>query len=60
MLAKAECQAIHLSLTQRIREQARSHNLTEFKCKAVVICFSVEVYILPSTSSRLKVSVWSS
>ncbi len=31
MLANAVYQSIHLSLTHRIREQARSHNLTESK-----------------------------
>ncbi|TVT90733.1 hypothetical protein FPT15_12945 [Pseudomonas sp. RGB] len=30
MLANAVCQSAHVWLTHRLREQARSHNLTEF------------------------------
>ncbi len=41
MLANAVCQSIHLSLTHRIREQARSHNSTEFGRQTTVLCFSV-------------------
>ena len=41
MLAKAVCQ-LHISwLTHRFREQARSHNLTEFGHQTAVLCFSV-------------------
>ncbi|QHD07261.1 hypothetical protein PspR76_16660 [Pseudomonas sp. R76] len=41
LLANAVGQSIHLSLTHRIREQARSHNLTEFGRQTTVLCFSV-------------------
>src|SRR5471032_1158835 len=43
LLAKAVVQSAHLSLTHRLREQARSHKLTEFSrqhCTAL-LCFSV-------------------
>ena len=41
MLANAVCQSTHLSLTHRIREQARSHNSTEFGHQTNVLCFAV-------------------
>jgi hypothetical protein len=41
LLANTVCQSIHLSLTHRLREQARSHNLTEFGVQTSVLCFSV-------------------
>src|SRR5471030_1342293 len=43
LLAKGVVQSAHLSLTHRLREQARSHKLTEFSrqhCTAL-LCFSV-------------------
>ncbi len=41
--ANAVCQSAHVSLTHRLREQARSHNLTEFICQhrsALLFCGS--------------------
>ncbi|WP_124417071.1 hypothetical protein [Pseudomonas sp. LBUM920] len=43
MLANAVVQSAHVSLTHRIREQARSHKLTEFSlhhCTALLFCGS--------------------
>src|SRR5471030_2135943 len=43
LLAKAVVQSAHVSLTHRLREQARSHKLTEFSCQhriAVLFCES--------------------
>src|SRR5476649_89669 len=42
LLAKAVGQLAHVSLTHRLREQARSHNLTEYRPPAPhCLCFSV-------------------
>ena len=41
LLANAVGQSIHLLLTHRIREQARSHNFTEFGHQRAVLCFPV-------------------
>ncbi|MGU9811413.1 hypothetical protein, partial [Pseudomonas sp. LF052] len=43
LLAKAVYQSAHVSLTHRLREQARSHNLTDFSrqhCTALLFCGS--------------------
>src|SRR5471030_2577384 len=43
LLAKAVCQLTHVLLTHRLREQARSHNLTEFSLQhrtALLFCGS--------------------